>query len=142
MTKLSSLISGIIFGLGLTISGMVNPEKVLGFLNIFDAWDPSLMFVMIGAILIFSPLYFIFKRKSKPIFAKNFVVPSNKDIDNKLIIGAVMFGAGWGLAGLCPGPAISAISFINTSVYLFVLFMFLGFYLGNFIINKNEANKV
>ncbi|HJM78288.1 MAG TPA: YeeE/YedE family protein [Candidatus Pelagibacter bacterium] len=142
MTKLSSLISGIIFGLGLTISGMVNPEKVLGFLNIFDAWDPSLMFVMIGAILIFSPLYFIFKRKSKPIFAKNFVVPSNKDIDNKLIIGAVMFGAGWGLAGLCPGPAISAISFLNTSVYLFVLFMFLGFYLGNFIINKNEANKV
>jgi hypothetical protein len=142
MTKLSSLISGIIFGLGLTISGMVNPEKVLGFLNIFDAWDPSLMFVMIGAILIFSPLYFIFKRKSKPIFAKNFVVPSNKDIDNKLIIGAVMFGTGWGLAGLCPGPAISAISFLNTSVYLFVLFMFLGFYLGNFIINKNEANKV
>ncbi len=142
MTKLSSLISGIFFGLGLTISGMVNPEKVLGFLNIFDAWDPSLMFVMIGAILIFSPLYFIFKRKSKPIFAKNFVVPSNKDIDNKLIIGAVMFGAGWGLAGLCPGPAISAISFLNTSVYLFVLFMFLGFYLGNFIINKNEANKV
>ncbi len=142
MTKLSSLISGIIFGLGLTISGMVNPEKVLGFLNIFDAWDPSLMFVMIGAILIFSPLYFIFKRKSKPIFAKNFVVPSNKDIDNKLIIGAIMFGAGWGLAGLCPGPAISAISFLNTSVYLFVLFMFLGFYLGNFIINKNEANKV
>ncbi len=142
MTKLSSLLSGIIFGLGLTISGMVNPEKVLGFLNIFDAWDPSLMFVMIGAILIFSPLYFIFKRKSKPIFAKNFVVPSNKDIDNKLIIGAVMFGAGWGLAGLCPGPAISAISFLNTSVYLFVLFMFLGFYLGNFIINKNEANKV
>ena len=142
MTKLSSLLSGIIFGLGLTISGMVNPQKVLGFLNIFDAWDPSLMFVMIGAILIFSPLYFIFKRKSKPIFAKNFVVPSNKDIDNKLIIGAVMFGAGWGLAGLCPGPAISAISFLNTSVYLFVLFMFLGFYLGNFIINKNEANKV
>jgi len=142
MTKLSSLLSGIIFGLGLTISGMVNPQKVLGFLNIFDDWDPSLMFVMIGAILIFSPLYFIFKRKSKPIFAKNFVVPSNKDIDNKLIIGAVMFGAGWGLAGLCPGPAISAISFLNTSVYLFVLFMFLGFYLGNFIINKNEANKV
>ncbi len=142
MTKLSSLLSGIIFGLGLTISGMVNPQKVLGFLNIFDDWDPSLMFVMIGAILIFSPLHFIFKRKSKPIFAKSFFVPSNKDIDNKLFIGAVMFGAGWGLAGLCPGPAISAISFLNTSVYLFVLFMFLGFYLGNFIINKNEANKV
>jgi hypothetical protein len=142
MTKLSSLISGIIFGLGLTISGMVNPEKVLGFLNIFDAWDPSLILVMIGAILIFSPLHFIFKRKSRPIFAKNFFVPSNKDIDNKLIIGAIMFGVGWGLVGFCPGPAISAISFLNTSVYLFVLFMFFGFYLGNFFINKNEPNKV
>ena len=142
MTKLSSLISGIIFGTGLTISGMVNSKKVLGFLNIFDAWDPSLMFVMIGAILIFSPLHFVFKRKSKPIFAKNFIVTSNTDIDKNLIIGAIMFGAGWGLVGLCPGPAISAISFLNTSVYLFVLFMFLGFYLGNFFKNKNETNKV
>jgi hypothetical protein len=142
MTKLTSLISGIIFGIGLTISGMVNPEKVLGFLNIFDSWDPSLMLVMIGAILIFSPLHFVFKRKSKPIFAKNFIVTSNTNIDKNLIIGAIMFGAGWGLAGLCPGPAISAISFLNTSVYLFVLFMFLGFYLGNFFKNKNETNKV
>ena len=133
MTKLSSLISGIIFGLGLTISGMVNPQKVLGFLNIFDAWDPSLMFVMIGAILIFSPLHFIFKRKSRPIFAENFTVPTNKNINKNLIVGAIMFGAGWGLAGLCPGPAISAISLLNTDVYLFVLFMFFGFYLGNFI---------
>ena len=142
MTKLSSLISGIIFGIGLTISGMVNPEKVLGFLNIFDSWDPSLMFVMIGAILIFSPLHFVFKKKSKPIFAKNFIVTSNTNIDKNLIIGAIMFGAGWGLAGLCPGPAISAISFLNISVYLFVLSMFLGFYLGNFFKNKNETNKV
>ncbi len=133
MTKFSSLLSGIIFGLGLTISGMVNPEKVLGFLNIFDAWDPSLMFVMFGAILIFSPLHYIFKRKSRPIFAKNFFVPSKTNIDKNLIIGAIMFGAGWGLAGLCPGPAISSIAFLNISVYIFVLFMFLGFYLGTFI---------
>ena len=133
MTKLSSLISGIIFGLGLTISGMINPTKVLGFLNVFDAWDPSLMFVMIGAILIFSPLYFIFKRIPRPIFAKTFIIPSNKNIDKNLIIGASMFGAGWGLVGLCPGPAISAISFLNINIYFFVLFMFVGFYLGNFI---------
>ena len=131
MTKLSSLISGIIFGLGLAISGMLNPSKVLGFLNIFENWDPSLMFVMVGAILIFSPLHFIFKKKSKPIFAKVFTFPSKKDIDKNLIIGASLFGAGWGLVGLCPGPAISAISFLNTDVYLFVLFMFFGFYLSN-----------
>jgi len=135
MTKLSSLISGIIFGMGLTISGMVNPQKVLGFLNIFDAWDPSLMFVMVGAILIFSPLHFIFKRKSRPIFAKTFILPSKKNIDKNLIVGACMFGAGWGLVGLCPGPAISAIAFLNINVYLFVLFMFVGFYLGNLIQN-------
>ena len=138
MTKLSSLIAGIIFGVGLTISGMVNPQKVLGFLNIFDAWDPSLMFVMVGAIIIFSPLHFIFKRKSRPIFAENFIVPTKKNIDKNLIIGAAMFGAGWGLAGLCPGPAISAISFFNTDVYLFVLFMFVGFYLGNLIKTRNN----
>jgi len=131
MTKLSSLISGIIFGLGLAISGMLNPSKVLGFLNIFEDWDPSLMFVMVGAILIFSPLHFVFKKKSKPIFAKVFTFPSKKDIDKNLIIGASLFGAGWGLVGLCPGPAISAISFLNTDVYLFVLFMFFGFYLSN-----------
>ena len=116
MTKLSSLISGIIFGIGLAISGMVNPQKVLGFLNIFDAWDPSLMFVMVGAILIFSPLHFTFKRKSRPIFAKSFILPSKKDVDRNLIIGAGLFGTGWGLVGLCPGPAISAISFLNINV--------------------------
>ena len=131
MTKLSSLISGIIFGLGLAISGMLNPSKVLGFLNIFEDWDPSLMFVMFGAILIFSPLHFIFKKKSRPVFAKVFTFPSKKGIDKNLIIGASLFGAGWGLVGLCPGPAISAISFLNTDVYLFILFMFFGFYLSN-----------
>lgn len=133
MTKLSSLISGIIFGLGLTISGMVNPQKVLGFLNIFDEWDPSLIFVIVGAIIIFSPLHFIFKRKTRPIFAKSFNLPSKKNIDKNLIIGSSLFGIGWGLVGLCPGPVISSISFLNTNIYLFALFMFVGFYLGNFI---------
>ena len=134
MTKISSLISGIIFGFGLTISGMVNPQKVLGFLNIFDAWDPSLIFVMVGAILIFSPLHFIFKRKSRPFFAKSFKISSKKDIDKNLILGASLFGIGWGLVGFCPGPAISAIAFINIDVYIFVLFMFVGFYLGSFFL--------
>ena len=134
MTKLSSLISGIIFGLGLTISGMVNPQKVLGFLNIFDEWDPSLSFVMVGAILIFSPLHFIFKRKSRPFFAQSFIIPSKEDIDKNLILGSSIFGIGWGLVGFCPGPAISAIAFINIDVYIFVLFMFVGFYLGSFFL--------
>ena len=131
MIRLISLLSGIIFGLGLTISGMLNPQKVLGFLNIFDAWDPSLIFVMVGAIIIFAPLHFIFKKKSRPILAKNFISIENKNIDKKLLIGSGLFGTGWGLAGLCPGPAIASISFLNPSSLIFVLFMFVGFFIAN-----------
>ena len=131
MIRLISLLSGIIFGLGLTISGMVNPQKVLGFLNIFDAWDPSLIFVMVGAIIIFAPLHYIFKKKSRPILAKNFISIENKNIDKKLLIGSGLFGTGWGLAGLCPGPAIASISFLNPSSLIFVLFMFVGFFIAN-----------
>ena len=131
MIRLISLLSGIIFGLGLTISGMVNPQKVLGFLNIFDAWDPSLIFVMVGAIIIFAPLHFIFKKKSRPILAKNFISIDNKNIDKKLLIVSGLFGVGWGLAGLCPGPAIASISFLNPSSLIFVLFMFVGFFIAN-----------
>ena len=131
MIRLISLLSGIIFGLGLTISGMVNPQKVLGFLNLFDKWDPSLIFVMVGAIIIFAPLHFIFKKKSRPILAKNFISIDNKNIDKKLLIGSGLFGVGWGLAGLCPGPAIASISFLNPSSLIFVLFMFVGFFIAN-----------
>ena len=131
MIRLISLISGIIFGMGLTISGMVNPQKVLGFLNIFDQWDPSLIFVMVGAIIIFAPLHFIFKRKSRPILAKNFIKIENKVVDKQLIFGSGLFGAGWGLAGLCPGPAISSISFLSFNSMIFVLFMFVGFFIAN-----------
>ena len=110
---------------------MVNPQKVLGFLNIFDAWDPSLIFVMVGAIMIFAPLHYIFKKKSRPILAKNFISIENKNIDKKLLIGSGLFGTGWGLAGLCPGPAIALISFLNPSSLIFVLFMFVGFFIAN-----------
>ncbi len=131
MIILISLLSGIIFGLGLTISGMINPQKVLGFLNLFGEWDPSLIFVMFGAIIIFAPMHFIFKRKSRPIFAKEFQIIKNKNIDRNLLLGSGLFGAGWGLAGLCPGPAISSISFLNPNSLIFVLFMFVGFFIAN-----------
>lgn len=140
MTKLSSLLSGIIFGLGLTISGMVNPQKVLGFLNIFGDWDPSLMFVMVGAIIIFSPLHFTFKRKSRPFFAQSFIIPSKKDIDKSLILGAILFGIGWGLVGLCPGPAISAISFFKYKC-IHICFIYVYWVLfRQFIIAKKITN--
>lgn len=111
MNILFALISGLIFGLGLVLSGMANPAKVQNFLDFFGIWDPSLAFVMGGAILVTAPGYWIVRKRSEPFFATNFQIPTHKDFDRKLIIGASIFGIGWGLIGFCPGPALTAISF-------------------------------
>ena len=137
MSKLISLFCGIIFGIGLVISEMINPTKVLGFLNFFGDWDPSLAFVMIGALIIVSPLFYLFKNKEKPIFSKNFSMSNKKEIDKKLIGGSILFGAGWGLVGLCPGPAISSIAFFNVNSIIFVITMFIGFYLSDKYVMKS-----
>ena len=131
MSKLVSLFCGIIFGIGLVISQMINPAKVLGFLNLFGEWDPSLAFVMIGALIVSSPLFHLFKSKEKPIFSTSFSISENKEIDKRLIIGSILFGAGWGLVGLCPGPAISSIALFNVSSVTFVFSMFIGFYIAS-----------
>ena len=131
MNKVVSLVCGIIFGIGLVISEMINPEKVLGFLNIFRDWDPSLAFVMIGALVISTPIFQLFKKNDKPLFSSSFSIPSNKEIDKKLIIGSILFGAGWGLIGLCPGPAITSLALLNISSIIFVLSMFTGFYIAS-----------
>ena len=130
MSKLVSLFCGIIFGIGLVISQMINPAKVLGFLNLFGEWDPSLAFVMIGALIIYSPLFHLFKNKEKPIFSSSFSISNKKEIDKKLIFGSILFGAGWGLVGLCPGPAITSIALLNMSSITFVIAMFVGFYIA------------
>ena len=131
MNKLVALFCGTIFGIGLVISQMINPAKVLGFLNVFGKWDPSLAFVMIGALIISSPLFHLFKNKEKPIFSTSFSISENKEIDKRLIIGSILFGAGWGLVGLCPGPAISSIALFNVSSVTFVFSMFIGFYIAS-----------
>ena len=131
MKKLVALFCGTIFGIGLVISQMINPAKVLGFLNVFGEWDPSLAFVMIGALIISSPLFHLFKNKEKPIFSTSFSISENKEIDKRLIFGSILFGAGWGLAGLCPGPAISSIALLNISSVTFVFSMFIGFYIAS-----------
>ena len=133
MSKIISLVSGIIFGVGLVISEMINPEKVLGFLDLFGNWDPSLAFVMIGALIVSSPLFHIIKNKKKPLFAEKFNYSDNKEVNNRLIVGSALFGAGWGLGGLCPGPAISSIALININSITFVFAMFFGFYLVKFL---------
>ena len=131
MNKIVSLFCGIIFGIGLVISEMINPAKVLGFLNLFGEWDPSLAFVMIGALIVSTPVFHLFKNKNKPLFSSNFSIPTNKQIGKKLIFGSVFFGAGWGLIGFCPGPAISSIALLNMSSAIFVVSMFIGFYIAS-----------
>ena len=131
MNKIVSLICGIVFGIGLVISEMINPEKVLGFLNVFRDWDPSLALVMIGALVISTPIFHLFKNNNKPLFSSSFLIPKNKKIDKKLIIGSILFGAGWGLVGLCPGPAITSLALLNISSVIFVLAMLTGFYIAS-----------
>ena len=133
MSKIVSCISGIIFGVGLSVSNMINPEKVLGFLDIFGLWDPSLIFVMMGAIIISAPVFFLFRSKNKPLFADNFTMPTLKSIDKNLIIGSSIFGVGWGMVGFCPGPAISSLALLNTYSVYFVLSLLGGFLLTELV---------
>ena len=131
ISRIISLTSGTIFGVGLSVSNMVNPEKVLGFLDLFGQWDPSLIFVMMGAIIVSAPVFFFFRNKNKPLFSDNFTIPTLKSIDKNLIIGSATFGIGWGMVGFCPGPAISSLSLLNTYSVFFVLSM-----LGGFLLTK------
>ncbi len=126
----SAAISGIIFGIGLALAGMLNPAKVAGFLDIFGLWDPSLMLVMAGGIAVNSAGYFLFLRSGKPLFASSFSLPEARQIDKKLIIGSVLFGVGWGLAGLCPGPVAASIGLDPLSILPFLAVMLAGLKLG------------
>ena len=127
MFNVFAVLSGLLFGLGMTLSGMTNPDNVIGFLDIAGAWNPSLMFVMGGALMVFMPVYFFrIKPMSAPVYAMDFKLPARKDIDKPLLTGAVLFGLGWGLAGICPGPAVTALGGLNSDALLFVVFMLLG----------------
>ena len=101
-----SLAAGVIFGVGLAVSQMVDPAKVLAFLDVAGAWDPSLILVMGGAVLVFGAAFQLIRRRSRPLLAGRFVTPTVRDLDARLIGGSVLFGVGWGLVGYCPGPAV------------------------------------
>lgn len=126
MGKLIVFISGVLFGAGVTISGMVNPMKVLNFLDIFGTWDATLIFVMGAGLLVTLIGYqIIFKRKA-PMYAQSFRLPASEDIDAKLLGGAALFGVGWGLSGFCPGPAVASLVFGRTESFTFVIAMAAG----------------
>jgi len=123
MKKILYFISGSIFGIGLIVSGMSNPQKVLSFLDIFGNWDPSLMFVMVGAISITAIYFILIKNKSTKL-----------NTDKKLIIGSLIFGTGWGLVGICPGPAIVVLGSANIKGIIFVIALLIGMFLQNKIV--------
>jgi uncharacterized membrane protein YedE/YeeE len=126
MQALASFLCGLIFGSGLLISGMTQPAKVLGFLDIFGRWDPTLAFVMSGALAVSSVGYALARRQIRPVIAAQHVWPKKADINRPLVIGSMLFGIGWGLVGLCPGPALENLASLSPRVFVFVIAMIAG----------------
>ncbi|WP_367715997.1 DUF6691 family protein [Nitratireductor sp. GISD-1A_MAKvit] len=127
MKQIFALLSGLIFGLGLIVSGMANPAKILNFLDVFGTWDPSLAFVMGGAIAVTAPGFaLLFRSCQKPLFDSVFRLPTRNDLELKLLTGAAIFGIGWGVGGFCPGPALTALPVAATGTLTFVPFMLVG----------------
>jgi uncharacterized membrane protein YedE/YeeE len=126
MRFIAPLFCGLIFGAGLLMSGMVQPTKVLGFLDIFGAWDPSLAVVMAAALAVSVPGFMLANRRSQPWLAQQYFWPSKSEIDLPLVTGAALFGVGWGLVGLCPGPALESLATLSPGVVAFTVAMAAG----------------
>jgi hypothetical protein len=123
---LAAFAAGLLFALGLGLGGMTQPSKVIGFLDVAGAWDPSLALVMVAALAVYAPAYRLITRRRAPLLAARFLVPTRRDIDLALLVGAVLFGVGWGLVGFCPGPAIVALASGRPTAVTFVIAMVAG----------------
>lgn len=121
-------LTGVLFSIGLGISGMTHPTKVIGFLDISGNWDASLAFVMIGAVSTYFLLHRLVLKRNSPVFANSFSLPTNQKIDARLIFGSSVFGFGWGLIGFCPGPALTSLVTLNPQILIFLLSMSVGMY--------------
>lgn len=135
---LVALIAGLLFGFGLSVAQMIDPAKVINFLNIFGAWDPSLAFVMGAGLLVNIIATPLILKRSKPILAEMFRVPAKSDIDAKIIGGGVIFGIGWGLAGYCPGPMLASLSFANGDILIVVPSYVVGTFITKYITLRVE----
>ena len=145
MRHISIILIGALFGAGLALSGMLNPSKVAGFLDLFGTWDPSLAFVMGGGVVANFIGHRIIMRRPGPVFASGaagFRIPANNAIDSKLVVGSALFGIGWGLGGLCPGPAISSLLLAPGDAMLFVLMMLAGLAVGRMLTSGPAATAV
>lgn len=130
----AALLAGLLFGIGLTVSQMIDPAKVLGFLDIAGDWDPSLALVMGGALFVAAPAFRAAGKRARPLYGERFELPTRRDLDRRLILGALIFGAGWGLAGYCPGPALASLSLGVWQPWLFVVAMLAGMALHRILI--------
>ena len=139
MKNLLTLISGLLFGFGLLLSGMADPAKVQNFLDLFGTWDPSLAFVMGGAIAVTMPGFWLVIRRNKPFFNEVFHLPSRTDLDARLITGAAIFGVGWGLGGFCPGPAITALPLAVEGTLIFVATMLTGMAASKYVLQRRDT---
>jgi len=126
MPFLTSLLAGLVFGLGLIISGMANPAKVLGFLDLAGAWDPSLALVMVGANAVGLGAFALARRRTRSFLSLKLQLPTSRHIDRRLVVGSLLFGVGWGSAGFCPGPALVALGMAEAKAAVFVLAMLVG----------------
>lgn len=130
--NLVALVSGLLFGAGLAISGMSDPARVQAFLDLFGNWDPTLAFVMGGAMIPMAIAWVIQKRMPRPLACENFDLPGTSLLDGKLVLGAVLFGAGWGIGGLCPGPAVADLAIAPGNAAIFVIAMLAGMVIHRF----------
>jgi len=141
MAIFTSLLAGLVFGLGLMLSGMADPSKVLGFLDLAGAWDPSLALVMAGAIGVGLLAFAVAGRRERALLGAEMKLPRARHIDRRLVGGGLMFGVGWGLAGFCPGPALVALGMGQTKAVIFVLAMLAGMALFELIERRRSATR-
>ncbi len=139
--NLTALVVGFIFAIGLGISGMTQPQKVVGFLDLFGNWDPSLIFVMAGAILVHFVTYRLIRKRSSPLLTVDWHVPTKKEITPALVTGSVLFGIGWGLGGYCPGPAVTSLASFEAKPFIFVFSMLAGMWVFKLIDKKLKIQK-
>ncbi len=138
----TSLLAGLVFGLGLIVSGMANPAKVLGFLNLTGSWDPSLAFVMAGAIAVGVIAFAVARRRTRTFLGGVMQLPTSRDIDRRLVIGSALFGIGWGVAGFCPGPGLVALGMGEVKALVFVLAMLVGMGIFEWLERRKRASAL
>ena len=142
MPILTALLAGLVFGIGLIVSGMANPAKVLGFLDLAGQWDPSLAFVMGGAVAVGSIAFLLARRRTLSLIGLEMRLPTDRHVDRRLIVGSAIFGIGWGIAGFCPGPALVALGMGEAKAIAFVVAMLLGMGLFELLERQRAASPV